>query len=76
MAMISVRCPVLAAHVTQVTDLEGTIVTIICPEYDGATGSCRMKTAALAGGPLAQLLERMTEDGLAARGTGCVLRAC
>lgn len=75
MAMTSIRCPVLGAHVTQVTDLEGNVMRIICAEYEPSTGACRLKNAALEGGPLAQLLERMSEDTLNTRSTLCVLRA-
>ncbi len=75
MAMTSVRCPVLGAHVTRVTDLEGNVTKIICPEYATSTGACRLKKSALEGGPLAQLLERMSEDTLASRGTSCDLRS-
>jgi hypothetical protein len=75
MAMTSIRCPVLGAHVTCVTDLEGTMTRIICAEYDESTGSCRLKKIALEGGPLAQLLERISEDALNTRSTLCVLRA-
>jgi hypothetical protein len=75
MAMTSIRCPVLGGHVTQVTDLEGTVTRIICTEYEGSNGACRLKKAALEGGPLAQLLERMSEDTLNSRSSVCVLRA-
>lgn len=75
MAMTSIRCPVLGAYVTCVTDLEGAMTRIICAEYDESTGSCRLKKAALEGGPLAQLLERMSEDTLNTRSTLGVLRA-
>jgi hypothetical protein len=75
MAMKSIRCPVLGARVTQVTDLEGNIKRIICAEYQDATGVCRLKKSALDGGPLAQLLERVSEDTLETRGTLCILRA-
>ena len=75
MAMTSIRCPVLGAHVTRVTDLEGTVTRIICAEYDESTGNCRLKKTALEGGPLAQLLERMSEETLDSRSTLCVLRA-
>lgn len=74
MAITSVRCPVLDAHVTRVTDLEGNVTRIICPEYEPLSGACRLKKTSLEGGPLAQLLERMSEDGLDTRGTLCVLR--
>ena len=75
MAMSSVLCPVLGAHVTHVTDLEGNVTRIICTEYDPSDGSCRLKKSAREGGPLAQLLERMSEDALNTRSTLCVLRA-
>jgi len=75
MAIRSVRCPVLGAHITHVTDLEGNVTQIICAEYDVANGSCRLKKSALEGGPLAQLLERMAEESLDTRSTRCILVA-
>lgn len=75
MAITSVRCPVLGAHITQVTDLEGNVTQIICAEYDVASGSCRLKKSALEGGPLAQLLERMAEESLDTRSTRCIMVA-
>lgn len=74
MAMTSIRCPVLGAHVTRVTDFEGNVIRIICREYEQSTGACRLKKAAFEGGPLAQLLERMSEETLNTRGTLCDLR--
>ena len=73
--MSSIRCPVLGAHVTQVTDLEGNITRIICAEYHASDGTCRLKKSAREGGPLAQLLERVSEDTRDTRSTVCVLRA-
>lgn len=73
MAMRSVYCPVLGAHVTQVTDLEGSVTRIICAEYDASDSSCRLKTSARENGPLAQLLERVSEDALDTRSTRCVM---
>lgn len=75
MAMTSIRCPVLGAQVQKVTDLEGNVTRIICAEYEPSTGACRLKKAALDGGPLAQLLARMSEDTLDTRSMLCVLRA-
>ena len=75
MAITSIRCPVLGAHITRVTDLEGTMTRIICAEYEESTGTCRLKKTALEGGPLAQLLERVSEETLDTRSTQCVLRA-
>ena len=75
MPLTSIRCPVLGAHVTRVTDLEDSVTRIICAEYEESSGTCRLKKAALEGGPLAQLLERVSEDTLDTRSTLCVLRA-
>ena len=75
MVMTSIRCPVLHAHVTRVTDFEGAVTKIICAEYEDPAGHCRLKKAALEGGPLARLLERASEDMLKARSTLCDLRA-
>ena len=73
MTMASIRCPVLGAHITRVTDFEGGVTKIICGEYDKSTGRCRLKRSALQGGPLAQLLERVSEEALNTRSTLCVL---
>jgi len=73
MALESIRCPVLGAHITRVTDLEGTVTRIICAEYEDATGICRLRKAGLDGGPLSQLLARLAEGTLAHRGTQCDL---
>lgn len=74
LAISSVRCPVLGAIVSRVTDLEGNVTAIVCPEYDEATGNCRLRRTALQGGPLTQLLERAAEGTLDAGGTACLLR--
>ena len=73
MAIASVRCPVLRAHVSQVTNLEDEVTAIICAEYEQPTGVCRLKKTALAGGPLSQLIERLSEDTLRTRTTQCDL---
>jgi len=69
-----VRCPVLGAQVTRITDFEGELATIICSEYDRSIGGCRLKKDASRGGPLSQLLERVEENTLGSRGTRCDLR--
>jgi hypothetical protein len=74
MGITSKPCPVLGAHVTCVTDFEGTLTKIICTEYEESTGRCRLKERAFEGGPLAQLLERSSESTLGTRSTLCVLR--
>jgi hypothetical protein len=75
MAIRSVRCPVLGANVTLVTDLEGAVTRVICVEYDDADGGCRLKKAAREGGPLGQLLERVSEESLDTRSTRCIMLA-
>jgi hypothetical protein len=73
MAITSVHCPVLHATVKRVTDLEGEVVSIICPEYDEPNRACRLKKGAFQGGRLAQLLERADEGTLDRRTTRCDL---
>ena len=73
MAIVSVRCPVLGASVTRVTDLEGEVTALICPEYEQPTGICRLKKNVRQGGPLSQLLERVSEETLDTRTTRCSL---
>lgn len=74
MPITSIRCHVLGANVTRVTDLEGSVTRVICLEYEESTGQCRLRIDALGGGPLSQLFERVAEDTLASRGTRCELR--
>jgi hypothetical protein len=54
-------------------NLEGEVTGVICPEYDAVTGLCRRRTDVLRGGPLAQLLERTSEETLADATTRCVI---
>jgi hypothetical protein len=73
MAITTAHCHVLQGTVTRVTDLEGEVTRIICPEYDDRTGLCRLKQRALDGGPLSQFLERVSEDTLATATASCDL---
>ena len=73
MAIRSIRCPVLGARVTEVTDLEGNVTKIICAEYEASDGTCRLKKSTRDGGPLTQLLDRMSENTLSTRSTSCIL---
>ncbi len=73
MALTSVPCHILGSNVTRVTDLEGRVTQLICPEYDPTRRLCRIRQRALSGGPLSQLLERVSEDTLAERGARCEL---
>ena len=74
MAIQTVWCPVSREQVTKVTDFEGGVGRVICPEYD-VEGTCGLMKAALQGGPLSQLLERNSEHTLGTRVTECVLKA-
>jgi hypothetical protein len=71
-AIQSVFCPVSHAHVTAVTDLQGTMTRLICPEYRASTGACGLRANALSGGPLSQLLERL-DKGCLELSTRCPL---
>jgi hypothetical protein len=75
MALSPVHCPVLHDSVTRVTDLEGEVTRVICPEYEEPTGICRLKRSAEESGPLGRLLERVSEGSLETRSTQCILRA-
>ena len=74
MTITTARCRVLGTTVTCITDLEGTVARVVCPEYDQASSACRIKQRAVTGGPLAQLLGRVADHTLAAHGTRCDLR--
>lgn len=73
MAIQSTRCPVSGEQVTRVTNFEGGVTRVVCPEYD-ASGACRLMKTAFQGGPLTQLVERNNEHTLSMRDTNCVLR--
>jgi hypothetical protein len=73
MAVAAIRCPVLGAHVSRITNLEGEVTDLICSEYEETTGICRLKRNASRGGPLAQFLERESENTLDTRTDRCHL---
>jgi hypothetical protein len=73
MPMHPVHCGVSGKTIYRVTDLEDHVIQMVCPEYDKASSACRIRRAALGGGPLAQFLERASEDTLARRDTRCLL---
>jgi hypothetical protein len=75
MAIQSIRCPVLGTQVTRVRDFEGAVTRVICTEYEGSSGRCRLKKASYEGGPLSQLLRRAAADAMDNRSTACVLIA-
>lgn len=74
MFIATVRCPVLGASVTRITDLEDQTTKIICSEYEQPTGICRMKKRTQEGGLLSKLLERVAEETLETRDVHCVLQ--
>jgi len=74
MPIASVLCHVLGTTVTRVTDLEGNVTQLICPEFDPVSGLCRIRQGVSSGGPLSQLLERVSEDTLDSRGARCPLQ--
>jgi len=73
MAIETIRCAVAGWTITRVTDFEGGVVQLICPEYDATNHRCRLKHRAKEGGRLAQLLERTRERTLDTRDVECHL---
>jgi hypothetical protein len=73
MTIASAWCSVLQATVSRMTTLEGEVSTVICPEFEPVTKTCRLKKAAGLGGPLSQLLERVSEETLANPAPRCHL---
>jgi hypothetical protein len=71
MALKTVRCHVLRSNISMVTDFEDNVTQVICPEYDKATGACRLKKRASSGGPLSTFVARASEDTLENRAVGC-----
>lgn len=71
MSINSIHCPVSGASINVVTDLEGRVSRVICPDYDAATGACRLKQDALSLGPLSQFLARLSEGSPPARTVRC-----
>jgi hypothetical protein len=59
------------ATVTIVDDFEGAVDRVICPEYDAQHRACRLKERARSGGPLSQLVERISEETLDSRSHAC-----
>ena len=55
------------------TNFEGGVTRVICPEYD-VGGACGLIKAAREGGPLTQLLERNSEHILGTHSVQCVLK--
>lgn len=73
MALMTKRCSVSQAPVTLITDFEGTVSRVICPDFCEPGRTCRLKQEALAGGRMSQLLMRLSEETLGERGVACHL---
>jgi hypothetical protein len=72
MAIETIRCTVGGWTITRVTDFEGGVLQLICPQYDAPHHRCRLKDRVKEGGPLAQLLERTREHTLDSRSASTV----
>jgi hypothetical protein len=73
MAITSAWCSVLQASIPRLTTLEGEVSTVVCPEFEPVTRTCRLKKAVGRGGPLSQLLERVSEQALRSPAPRCNL---
>ena len=73
MAIKMVRCSVLGSKVVCVTGVDPETLRVMCPEREKSTGTCRLKRGRSRGGPLSQLLERLSEGASNARGVLCTL---
>ena len=73
MTITSSWCSVLQATVSRMRTLDGEVSTVICPEFEPVTKTCRLKKAAGLGGPLSKLLERVSEETLATPSPRCNL---
>lgn len=54
------RCPVGANIVTLVSDFEGTIAMVICPDYEYASGTCAQRRRGRGASPLTTFIERVS----------------
>ena len=54
------RCAVGDNVVTLVTDFEGTVTSVICPDYDYANGVCARRRLGNDSGALTNFLERVS----------------
>jgi hypothetical protein len=74
MALTAVRCAVLGAMVTRITDRDGHPTSVVCAEYEEPSGICRLKRAARERGPLAPFLDRAAEEAPDAGSIACDVR--
>ena len=73
MGLITLRCRVSQQPVSCVTDMEGATVRVICGAFEEAGGICRIKRRIREGGPLSQLLDRISDQTLDTRSMRCEL---
>jgi hypothetical protein len=71
MALTTRFCPVLGTRVTVATDLEGTVVQVICQHHSRDSNTCQLKARATTGGRLSELLERAARGRFADQSTRC-----
>ncbi len=69
------RCLVGSNTVTLVTDFEGTITMVICPDYEYASGTCARRHRSPDAGPLTDFFARVQPQGKAAKAGRCVYLA-
>jgi hypothetical protein len=65
-------CSVLKANVTKVIGFDE-VSAVICPEFEPAMKTCRLKKATVQYGPLSQLLDRVSEETLTEPSPHCNL---
>ena len=73
MAIKSTYCHVREGQVSVITDLEGVLTRLICPDYEPSSGTCRIRAGVLGNGPLSQLLQRVDDDTLDKPAARCAL---
>jgi hypothetical protein len=71
MAIKTIHCHVLQSTISLLTDFQDNVTKVICPEYDNATGMCRLKQRASSGGPLSTFVARASEGTLDKRTVRC-----
>ena len=74
MAVESLWCLVRQACVSRVTDDDGNVTCVICPEFDARAATCHLKGGALTDEALAQLVEHIRDHTLEHPAARCVVR--
>jgi len=71
MALETTWCSVLQSYVTQVTDADGWVAAVFCPELDRSRHTCRMKREAVRYGASQLLFPPSPDDSVAELVTRC-----